>query len=312
MGATSAAAYRDNGGVEPVIISVVVTTHNRAGLLRQALESIMAQVSCGAEIEVIVVDDASTDDTPAVVASYPDIRYLCTAQGTAAGSRNVGIQHARGEWIAFLDDDDAWLPHKLRRCFSLLIVSPQASLIYSAAFICDSSLQPSGGIWAGPLVVKGKVSADAFLDRVVSPSGVLIRREVFDRVGYFDPAMLRAEDRDMWLRAIYGGVICIGTEEPLFLYRTRDAVDGEMDYIGYTTTLTVLRHYLGKHNVQRPSWRRRKQVLWRTRGWYAHRMLEAARQAKGEGRPDLAARFRRAAFRISPVHAVKGQFISGK
>ncbi len=287
-------------------ISAIVTTHNRAELLPQAIESVLGQEPCDAEIEVIVVDDASTDNTPIVVASYPTVRYVTTRQGTVAGSRNVGIEHARGEWVAFLDDDDAWLPHKLKKCRSLMGTNPQAGFIYSAALLCDADLQRNGRIWEGPLMVDGEVPMDAFFDTLVSPSGVLMRRDVFSRVGLFDPTVFRSEDRDMWLRLVYSGVKCVGTDEPLVLYRLRDRIDGEVDYQAYAATITVLQRYLGKQNVHRPSWRRRRQVLRHTRGWYALRMLQAARQARRDGRQDLMVRFGRAAFRISPLHAAKG------
>jgi len=97
-------------------ITTIITTHNRSAWLRQAVESVLAQEPCGAEVELIVVDDNSSDDTPAVAAAYPSVRYLRTKKGKASGSREVGIARASGEWIAFLDDDDAWLPQKLRVC----------------------------------------------------------------------------------------------------------------------------------------------------------------------------------------------------
>ena len=98
------------------IVSVIIPTHNRANLLKTALDSVYAQEGIGEsfEIEVIVVDDASSDNTPDVVLGYPAkfIRHE-TNQGASA-ARNSGIKASQGKYVAFLDDDDLFLPHKLK------------------------------------------------------------------------------------------------------------------------------------------------------------------------------------------------------
>lgn len=114
-----AASVQTVGG-EP-LVSVVIPTHNRAPLLRRALQSVCAQTY--ANLEIIVVDDASTDDTRAVVACFGDarIRYLRNEENKGgAGTRNVGVRAACGEYIAFLDDDDEWEPDKTAEQVKLL------------------------------------------------------------------------------------------------------------------------------------------------------------------------------------------------
>lgn len=287
-------------------ISVVITTHNRAALLREAIESVLSQEPCGAEIELIVVDDDSTDETPAVTASYPTARYERTKQGTAAGSRNVGIGLVQGEWIAFLDDDDVWLPRKLAVCVQAMQQNPDARMLFSAAVICDHHLV-RGALWQGPNLTRHANAFDAFLDDIITPSVVLLRRSVFEEVGVFDasPALARVEDREFWYRVTARGVACAAIADPLVLYRLRPKIAGDLLAHDAVGTLRVLRSYLTPANALRPSWRRCQQVLWRVRGWYAHQLCEAAAQSACEGNVTLQHAFRREAWRLSPLHVLK-------
>ncbi len=100
------------------LISVIIPTYNRAALLRRAIDSVYAQegISGHFDVEVLVVDDGSTDTTAEVAGAYSGLRYIrpSTTKGTS-GARNVDLDAASGEYIAFLDDGDSWLPWKLRR-----------------------------------------------------------------------------------------------------------------------------------------------------------------------------------------------------
>ncbi len=294
------------GAYGTVKISTIITTHNRAAWLRQAIESVLAQEPCGAEVELIVVDDDSSDDTPAVVASYPSVRYLRTKQGKASGSREVGIARASGEWIAFLDDDDAWLPHKLKECCRVMRAHPEARFITSAAIICDHELRPAGGVWLGPDLNGDRSAYDAFLTVPVSPSVVVMRRDVLATVGLFDSSLSRADDFDLWLRVASSGVRCASTDEALILYREREWQDGWLLHRSYRETVAVLRRSFAPGNPWRPSWRRRRDVYRHYRGWYTHWVMQAAREARERREEVLAARLRRTAFNMSPLHAAKG------
>src|SRR6476619_2221837 len=92
------------------LISVIITTRNRATMVPAAIESVLASRAGNIEMEVIVVDDGSTDNTPEVVQAYP-IRYLRISGGSAAHARSAGMEIAQGDFITFLDDDDAWAPN---------------------------------------------------------------------------------------------------------------------------------------------------------------------------------------------------------
>jgi glycosyltransferase involved in cell wall biosynthesis len=182
-------------------VSVIILTHNRAALLRQAVASVLAQSF--QDFEIIIIDDASTDDTQAVVASFSDarIRYLRHAKNRGEGaSRNAGIAHAGGDYIAFLDDDDTWLPEKLGAQVEVLERSPaRVGAVYtgyvrvdmaSGAAIATVAAEKRGNIYA----------ALRAQNWVGSPSAVLLRRQCFDRVGLFDEKLGFGPDYDMWIR----------------------------------------------------------------------------------------------------------------
>src|SRR6266852_4088374 len=119
------------------LISVVIPTRNRAALLARALDSVFAQYGIGEQfdLEVIVVDDGSTDSTATVVGEYAQVRCLrlSTHRGVSA-ARNAGIEASRGAFICFLDDDDVWLPGRLRLQIPVFKRHPEAGAVYSQVF----------------------------------------------------------------------------------------------------------------------------------------------------------------------------------
>src|SRR5689334_11104867 len=100
-------------GVPTPLVSVVIPTRNRATLLRRAIESVLAVRRDGFDIEVIVADDASTDETPQIASVYPLKYARSSAPGGASAARNLGLSNVSGDFVAFLDDDDEWLPDNI-------------------------------------------------------------------------------------------------------------------------------------------------------------------------------------------------------
>jgi len=180
------------------LVSVVIPTHNRDALLKEALDSVYAQKGADElfELEVIVVDDASSDSTPEVVSRYPTARYLrLPAHKGPAVARNAGIAQSEGSYVAFLDDDDVWLPEKLSLQVPVLEANPQACMVYSwmrdeAEVVPDPPSAPSGMVFRRLLM--GNFCGN--------PDGVLLRRPALDAVGGFDESLSCAEDYDLWLR----------------------------------------------------------------------------------------------------------------
>lgn len=182
-------------------VSVIIPTYNRAHLLPEALESVLAQTVT--EYEIIVADDGSTDATAAVVAQYGSkVRYVAGAHGGAAGShaRNLGLQHAHGDLIGFLDSDDRWLPHKLAQQIALLDANPDCHWCYSDAVAFDGE---SGDILYRysdtHTMAQGDVLVPLFRGNFIPSITPLFHRDVFENVGEFWPTP-KLTDWDMMLR----------------------------------------------------------------------------------------------------------------
>jgi glycosyltransferase involved in cell wall biosynthesis len=197
-------------------VSAVVPTQNRSAMLEQALRSALEQEDV--ELEVIVVDDGSADETPAVLARIDDPRLTVIRHERPLGvsrARNAGISRARGEWIAFLDDDDLWAPGKLRTQLSDA-AEHGVTFSYSAAVAIDDRMSatrlthPPGPEAVRRLLFGGNV--------IGSPSVVLLTAELLGRAGDFDERLPLMEDWDLWIR-----VASLGTPglipEPLAAYR---------------------------------------------------------------------------------------------
>ena len=178
-------------------ISVIIPTYNRAHCLLRALGSVFNQsFSC---FECHVIDDASTDNTSELLSSYPNISVTALSQqmGVSA-ARNVGISQAKGEWLAFLDSDDEWLPAKLSRQVALIEAHPEARWVHT------NETWVRSGVRVNPMKKHQKRGGWIYkycLPRcVVSPSSVLIHRSIFESIGLFDEQLPACEDYDLWLR----------------------------------------------------------------------------------------------------------------
>lgn len=213
------------------LISVVIPTFNRAGVVVQAIESVLAQ---GAETEVIVVDDGSTDDTAVVIAPFMDrIRYVRTENGGVSAARNRGIIEARGEWIAFLDSDDVWSAGKLQRqiecivrtgadvCFCVSVDERGEALDDLASM--DPSL-PVGEI-------RAYASTDCRLFREQTHpfvQSMVVRKQALARVGMFDRTLRVAEDTDLVYRLVLDRGYAV-VNEPLVTICRRRSTSGLSD-----------------------------------------------------------------------------------
>jgi len=181
-------------------VSVIIPTRNRAPLLARALDSVFSQEGLGEQfdLEVIVVDDGSTDSTATVVGEYAQVRGLrfSTSRGVAA-ARNTGIESSRGAFICFLDDDDVWLPGRLKLQIPAFKRHPEAGAVYSQVFDAhDGKPYP-----ASARAVSGRIF-DALLsgNLIGGVDAVLIRHEALEKTGYFDESLPPCEDWDLWLR----------------------------------------------------------------------------------------------------------------
>lgn len=183
------------------LVSVVIPSNNHAHLIGRALTSVLVQE--WPNLEVIVVDNHSSDNTDEVVSSFADARIQMLKVhngGVIAISRNVGIRAAQGEWVAFLDSDDWWSPNKLVRCASHF---DEADLIYHRLRIVTSERRRFWARHISSWQVKKPVLKHMLVrGNPIATSSVLVRRSLLDQVGGFDERkeIVAAEDFDMWLR----------------------------------------------------------------------------------------------------------------
>ena len=175
-------------------VSVIIPTHNRAEFLHSAITSVLNQTF--QDFEIIIIDDASNDHSREVIANFNDarikVRHNQVSKG-AAGSRNIAIMNSNCEYIAFLDDDDEWLPEKLKIQACLLDNSPP-----EVGGVCTGyfTIEKSGRI----LSTVNPEMIDLSKGNPIATSSILLRRECFEKCGMFDESMLACSDYDMWIR----------------------------------------------------------------------------------------------------------------
>jgi glycosyltransferase involved in cell wall biosynthesis len=182
-------------------VSVIIPTHNRAHFLRDAIFSVLNQTF--QDFEIIVVDDASTDDTAKVVAAFNDERIRLLRHDTNKGgsaARNTGILNSQCDYIAFLDDDDEWLPEKLAKQMDILLASPpEVGCVYTGYVMVDRT---SGRVIDHrPPTKRGDLSKDLLMSNCIGgTSSVLLRKNCLEKVGLFDEDLPRSQDYDLWIR----------------------------------------------------------------------------------------------------------------
>jgi glycosyltransferase involved in cell wall biosynthesis len=185
------------------LVSVVVTSYNHARYLSQAIESVLAQTL--KDIEVVVVDDASRDESPAILQRYADrvkVIQHPTNRGTYA-SLNEGIGLTEAPYIAILNSDDLWLPEKLEKQVAVMQSDARIGLVHTAFRPIDADGNPIEG---NPLGVRfhpnpqGDLLTDLLTRNLFITSSVLFRRECLERCGWFEERLFGMGDWDMWLR----------------------------------------------------------------------------------------------------------------
>ena len=178
-------------------VSVIIPTYNRGWIVRDAIDSVLGQTY--ADFELIVVDDGSSDRTPPILDAYGDrLRVIRQANRGVSAARNRGIGESSGTLIALLDSDDIWLPKKLAVQVDFFKRNP-------AALICQTEeIWIRNGLRVNPGKRHRKPSGMIFERSLelclVSPSAVMVRRELFEKVGLFDESLPACEDYDLWLR----------------------------------------------------------------------------------------------------------------
>jgi glycosyltransferase involved in cell wall biosynthesis len=242
-------------------VSVVVPAYNAASFLRETLDSILQQDIDN--FEVIIADDGSTDATEQILAEYNSrVRHLKLEHwGGPSRPRNVGVQHARGEFVAFFDADDIMAPGALKKALAVLEGHQNVDLVFARNEAVDAegnrlqkhplddpqdfrrSLEPTADpeVWllSGRPLVYELVRAC-----FIGACGVVVRREVLAQVGPFDEALKNSDDYDMWLRIAHAGHVFAFVDRVHFYYRWHDQSVSRRGYLRMPSMLRRLeKHY---------------------------------------------------------------------
>lgn len=252
-----------------VRVSAIIPAYNADSFIREAVDSALGQTHT--DVEVIVVDDSSTDDTASVLQSYGE-RIIVHRQpnGGVAAARNAGARLASGRWVAFLDADDVWLPTKIER--QLAVASTPLSYTNRFNFGArgdlpeiQSEVTPllAGDIFV-PLLLRGNF---------ITTSSVMMARDLFLDLGGFPMSPAVCEDWDLWLRAAERQPVTVVTE-PLVGYRlTSSSLSTNYRAMAHARR-TVVARALALDRGRRLSWHVRRRIwaeTFRTNGWDAGR-----------------------------------------
>ncbi len=259
-------------------VSVIIPTYNRANYLPEAINSVLKQTY--QDFETIIVDDDSTDNTKEVVNAYIEknpqkIAYIYQKNNGPAAARNRGIKEAKGEYIAFLDSDDLWLPDKLKKsmdfinkhgfdwiCTSSYIIREEGGNKQEKNKICIDSIFLDSSGRKVELVKNGLFFFSSL--HIYTPA-VLIRDYCFKKVGFFDETFKIGEDVDFWLRLeeakLSGGYL----NEPLCVYRINNSsITKSRDISGLKENLRLAKKHAKLLGMGRPIIRESySDFLWR-------------------------------------------------
>jgi len=268
--------------------SIIIPTHNRPHLLPRAVESARA---AGTDVEIIVVDDASVDDTASVCRELAGIKYIRVERNQGvAGARNIGIMASSAEFIAFLDDDDLRLPGSLDLQTEALAAHPEVGFVCGAMLIADQEYRLTGEISSAR-----HASGDVFwqlleLDFPVMPLCVVIRKESFLHVGLLNRRLRGIDDWDILVRIaeLYPVMVM---EQPVGIYRRPTPLSGQGSSAQASQLYGAVRHQLQLFRLPRvvsaPTFQRRgarrrtvnrvaDTLLWNAAGRLPERAFRAA------------------------------------
>jgi glycosyltransferase involved in cell wall biosynthesis len=232
------------------LVSVVIPARNAYGTLRRAIGSVRGQNY--PLVEIIVVDDASSDATAAIAASIADVRLirLDTRHG-AARARNAGLAAARGSIVAFQDADDEWLPGKLRRQVAQLRADPLLAFVACGARLFGAAGDDRGPLYDGHIPHTGGQTWRGLLARntIATPCVVAWRRELV-ACGGFDAALEVAEDQDLWIRLSLRGHLGYLDEPLVHVHVTPGSVSGVDTVLGARQQVQVTLPMIRRHVTQ--------------------------------------------------------------
>jgi len=223
------------------LVSVIIATYNRADYVGESINSVLNQSY--QNVEIVVIDDGSTDNTKNVLSQYKNkIKYIYQENKGQAAARNNGIRESKGEFIAFLDSDDLLMPGAIELQVNALSSESNIKLAYGRIMEIDSKGRAIVTHRNNQRYKSGSVYGDLLLDYFIQTSTVMVRKECFNHIGYFDESIRGTEDWDMWLRiSRHFKVQCI--DAIIAKYRVHNANSiGNIDKL-FKNELKVLRKH---------------------------------------------------------------------
>ncbi len=207
-------------------ISVVIPVRNASTTIGRAVESVLQQ-TCSVH-EMVVVDDASTDQSAVAAGSFPKVRIVKLSHWSgAAAARNAGIRAACGDWIAFLDADDEWLPEKLEKQAARIGEVADQSMIFCASEEFAADGRSLGDTFRGrPVDVTPEAWKALLKTNFIATPTVMAPRQLLLRLGGFDEALPVGEDQDVWIRLAMAGRLSYVPERLVKVYVRPDSLSG--------------------------------------------------------------------------------------
>jgi len=241
-------------------VTVIIPTHNRAKILQRTIESVLYQTY--QNFELIIVDDGSTDETKQFVSKYVaksegKIRYIYQDHKNVSYARNLGIKNAHGQYIAFLDSDDIWLPQKLEKQVEVLDRSDFGFVHTNRILVCLPKNRRHNILQCPQILARNR--KHYLGGRSNMAMTILARRDVFNRAGVFDISLVTTQDTDLWLRISkefdFGYIneplmISVKREDSLF---ARDPEQKYMDRMTVYRRMAITEHPL----IEQKIWKER-------------------------------------------------------
>ncbi len=280
------------------LVSVVIATRNRSDLLREAIQSVLDQEHDDFDIELVVVDDGSTDDTQAVLSKFPIDRLVVSTGVGMAGARNLGIRYSTGDFVQVLDDDDVLTPLSLASRMAVFAEHPEFGAVHGTAQMTDMDLNHVGAPIPEGAKPSGWILSD-LLTYFPQIGTVLTRRIVFSEIGGFI-RHIDGTDWDLNLQTAQKWPIGrIGDVAMLFRQRVGLAEETQQWRRSRGQLPTFLLNTQHLPLVERI---RLRPVLWRMRGWNASVFVRYARMNWAAGERVRAIQSLGYAIRWSPLH----------
>jgi Glycosyl transferase family 2 len=259
-------------------VSVIIATHDRPHLLPRAVES--ARLA-GTDVEVVVVDDASTDETAEVCRNLQGIRYVRVERNRkVAGARNIGILNSSGEYITFLDDDDERLAGTIDLQVAALASAPEVGLVYAQALIADQSGRVGKKLYP-ECCPQGQVFWELLARNFIPCGAALFRRSCLLRTGLLDEIVPGIDDWDLWVR-IASLYPVMALNQPIMKWRRPTPVSGQgtsrADEMGRMSTRHIRQKWLKLPYAAQATGERRREARRRfSKNMASHLVVETAR-----------------------------------